>query len=128
MVDYSIGTIEGFRYHPFCDAIRFNIPKERCGHLSEDELQQYIVESIEHEHIHRALFNMFDYTTSSLFDLIEYKFRDEKLHRKVIKYTKQQTYQQLKEKYGIHQLFIQLGVTKDKIAEAKFLCDRRMDI
>lgn len=53
--------------------------------LTDDELVEFVSDSITHEYIHHILSNMFSITVSCLFDAIGDGFRNTKLSRKVIK-------------------------------------------
>jgi len=54
------------------DSIEMNMGPKETKWLSDEELIQYTADVLSHEHIHRALYNLFGWETCSLFDFVEH--------------------------------------------------------
>ena len=84
MTNYIIDD-DGFRFRPLHNDIVLSLPHSEC--LTEQEIIKYTIDSLEHEHIHKALFNLFNHTTSALFDGISYLIsKTYNIEKKYLKY------------------------------------------
>jgi len=86
MVEYVIEKDGyGFSYLPFEDTITmgFNKKHDKIDNLTDDEMLELIADNLTHEHIHRALHKITNTIVCKLFDVIEDKFCNVRLCRKV---------------------------------------------
>ena len=102
--------------------------------LSDSEMNIFISDSITHEHIHRLLDREFNFNVCSMFDLIEYHFRDNNILHKYLKLASDKhghfsrcSYSQFKDIYGIKALRKDIGVTLMDIKQANRFCKHRRD-
>ena len=104
------------------------------GNLTDDEVIEYISDSLTHEHIHNVLEHLFDWGTSQLFDVIQHFFRDEKLQRRhyhtlneSVFFKFSLTWLEYKENYGFNQMLEQLRLSKSDIIRIKELTSIRSE-
>ena len=114
--------------------------------LTDDEMIEYISDSLTHEHIHKILYELFNNVVSKLFDSIEDNFRNDELHRKLLVFVNKEflinseiknddkewynnreslTYKQFIEKYGFKQFLVYYGLTYNDTLIAKKLTNLR---
>lgn len=102
--------------------------------LSNDELLEYISDVITHEHIHKALHELFNFTVSHLFDGIEYFFRNHALHEKQVRnrnlyneHTKRfETYKTYIKKRGFNAFLRYYDLTQEDVIYANRICNNRL--
>lgn len=82
-MEYEL-NICGFSYNPYEDKIRIGIRQETYEKLTDDELMEFISDSISHEHIHRAIYLNINMTVSCLFDIIGDSFENKEIAKKAI--------------------------------------------
>lgn len=123
MVEYKLQDENCFSFGAHNDTIYFGLKEH--GKLSDSELINFVSDCITHEYIHKVLYDLFDFTTSRLFDMMEQYFRIISLHEKAISDTTRMTYQQYINYFGIDRLFDRFGVSNSDIKEAQILCNNR---
>jgi len=121
----------GFCYNPNSDRIEFN---HEDNLLTDEELSEYLCDSIIHEYIHKILYDMFNARVSKLFDLVDHYFRNEELHVKYLEKFNSElnsecqkyTYSQWKKMRSIEQILNKWDYTIWELAECKKICDKRI--
>ena len=91
--------------------------------LSESEFMTLVIDSLTHEHIHKAIYKISDVVTCVLFDAIEHKLRDEKIHIKGLKYAHGvYTHKQSIKRYGFNLwLRFQYGLSLNRLIKEGIL-------
>ena len=92
-INYEITSL-GCTYNTDFDTIRIGIG-DRCKNMTEDEMMEYLSDSITHEHIHRILFKHMSYEISAMFDAIGYLFRNSELQYKALTGTIHHTHEEV---------------------------------
>ena len=126
MTEYILNKFHHpFSYRPSVDKI--TIGAFNFDMFTDDELTEFISGCLTHEHTHRALFKIFDNTVSTLFDGIEYIFRNDELHKKHIKGTTRWTYQAYIKKHGYAKFLEHYGLDYSDVLGANILCNTRKE-
>lgn len=102
--------------------------------LSNNELLEYISDGLTHEHIHKILNELFNYTVSRLFDGIEYYFRNHLLHEKQIRkhnqlvkpFHKYETYKTFIKEKGYDAFLDYYSITQKDMIQANKICRDRL--
>lgn len=100
--------------------------------LSDNEQIEYIGDSLTHEHIHKILLELFDSTTSKLFDGIEHLFRNHTLHEKELAKRSQilcrkfETYHTFIKRKGFVTFLHFYNITQEDIKYANKICNNRL--
>lgn len=104
--------------------------------LTGDELSEYISDAVTHEHIHKALTELFNHIVSRLFDGIEHNFRNHALHEKQIRLKNRnlsnehtnnsETYKSYIEKYGFDEFLLYYDINQEDIIYANRICNNRL--
>jgi len=103
------------------------------SNLSDNELLEYISDSLTHEHIHKILHQLFGDTVCRLFDGIERFFRNDVLHKKQLKYrnlsydkhNRYETYQSLISRCGFDSFLRYYNITQEDIKQANKTCSKK---
>jgi len=128
MADYILSLNQRFAYNPIYDTIELGFCGREIKNLTDNELIEYVADVLTHEHIHKAINKIFhNETLTKLFDSIEYLFRNEKLHRKAIKNTSRETYQQVIGKYGFKFFLSYYGLKTSDIDFCSYIASIRND-
>jgi hypothetical protein len=133
MTDYRIKEASegyGFSIMPINKQISFKV---KDGILNDEELILYVADSLTHEHIHKAILELFDVVTCRLFDIIEHHFRmDNDLHVRylsefnaAVEDAHRETYKTYTDRYGIDWFFDRFNITDSERQQAKEICNRR---
>lgn len=127
MTEYIINYLKKTcSYLPDIDIIR--IATGNLDMLTDSELIEYISDCLTHENTHKVLYRLFDNNVSKLFDGIEYLFRNDKLHEKILSYENglpRVTYQSYIKKYGFEKFLDHYHLNKQDITDANILCNTR---
>lgn len=73
-IEHRLGVEDGFFYYRKSDTISFVM--QNTADLNGDELIEYIADCITHEHIHRAIYNLYGDTVTILFEIISEHFSE----------------------------------------------------
>jgi len=82
-MEYKIDC-KGFSYNPYEDEIGIGISQKSFKKLTDDELIEFISDSITHEHIHRVIYLNINITVNCLFDIIGDNFENKKIAEKAL--------------------------------------------
>lgn len=93
--------------------------------LTDSEITEYICDCLTHEHIHMELDKLFNHTVCTLFDGIEYLFRNDGLHNKALIHINRETYQTYINKHGFERFLEYYNLDKHDITDANKLCNTR---
>jgi len=131
-MEYKTTTVFDFSYIPVSDIILIGISPKVYDKLTDNELLEYIADSLTHEHIHRALFKIFDLTVTKLFDTIQQHFRNVRLHEKIINTHNQiysssdkMTHEKFIKDYGLNAFFREYRLSIFDVNDAEILCNYR---
>jgi len=131
MVRYTINHWrKSCRYDTATDTIY--IGSNNLSNLSDNEIIEYISDSLIHEHIHRVLYKMFNLTATKLFDAIEYNFRNQKLHKKGLSnvgefvYKEQETYHTFIKRMGFKAFLEYYHISNNDFNQSYIICNRRL--
>lgn len=132
-MNYKITDEYDFSLTPSISVINIGMSPKVYKQLTDEELSNYIADSLTHEHIHNALLKMFNITVTKLFDVVQQYFRDVKLHEKIINIHKlcysssgKITHQQFIKQYGISIFLSKYNITGGDMINAKIMCNNRM--
>jgi hypothetical protein len=136
MIEYWIDKIEkcgfSFNFNPNSDSHIIFI-QHYDNILTDDELSEYISDSLTHEVIHIVIGEMFNGIVSLLFDSIEYLFRNDVLHKKYLDLlhfkfpeTKiQKTYQEVIQTKGYESFLNYYSISQKSLIIAKRITSKR---
>ena len=116
---------ECFCYYPFDGSIGIGM---KVNTLNDDELSEFISDSLTHEHIHNLMHTRFNHTVSKLFDSIGKYFRNHTLLEKYCKLrrTIDSTYKgKTHESLGFKHLLKHYGISTYDRIYANMICRRR---
>ena len=122
---------DNFSYNHFTGYISLKLTN---NNLSDNELLEYISDSLTHEHIHKTLDELFNNTVSRLFDGIEHFFRNNALHEREINYRNlsnenhkgHETYQSFIIREGFDSFLRYYDITQEDIIQANKTCSDRL--
>jgi len=118
------------RYDTATDTIY--IGSNNLNNLSDNEVIEYVSDSLIHEHVHRVIYKMFNLTTTKLFDAIEYNFRNEALHVKAISdvgdfiFEEQETYHTYIKRMGFKAFLEYYHISNNDFNQSHIICDKRL--
>lgn len=127
MVEYKMNIwSKCFRFEPKTNTIY--IASVDMSVLSDNEILEYVSDSLTHEHIHKILFEQFDVTTCKLFDAIQQHFRNTKLINRVFdisEHTGRETWDKFIKREGFNAFLESYHIDKQDIIRANITCKRR---
>lgn len=131
MVEYKINVWRNScRYETQTDII--HIGSKNLNNLSDNEVIEYVSDSLTHEHIHRVIYKMFNSTTTKLFDGIEHNFRNETLHVKGLSnigelmYKTQETYRSFIKRRGFSAFLEYYHISNNDFNQSNIICNKRL--
>lgn len=87
-----------------------------------------VSDSLIHEHIHKAIFDLFKCNVlEKLFDIIQHYFRNIDLSNKVYELCGKITWDRAIKKYGVNIVFQSYGFTKYDVKDARDICNTRIE-
>lgn len=98
--------------------------------LTDDEFSEYLSDALTHEHLHKVLHELFNYTVSKLFDGIEEYFRNHALHEKQIRgrnlinehLIPHESYRTYIKRCGFKSFLWYYDITQEDVIQAKQIC------
>ena len=115
-----------FRFEPSTDTIY--IASVGMSLLSDNELSEYVSDSLIHEHIHKVLFEQFNLTTCKLFDAIQQHFRNTELINRVFginEHTGRETWEKFIRREGFNAFLEAYHIDRYDIVQSTIKCNRR---
>lgn len=124
--EYVLNPKNSFAFNSNEYVIRFGGKQKVYDILSDDELLEFISDSITHEHIHKAIFDLFENDTSStLFDVVQQYFRNTKLANKIFNQNGQMSWDEYIERNGFDVFLEEKYISDNSFYNAFESCNRR---
>jgi len=106
-----------FAYRPSTRQIMIGMQKYKTDKLTEDEMIKYVCDAITHEFMHYLIHKQTGSNLISLlFDTVEYHFRDDELHHKMLSSSLgQMTHKDFIDKFGFEMWLMLYHRTKEGV-------------
>jgi hypothetical protein len=137
MTEYELNSIAkaGFEINAYNSEIYIGIGMIKDNNLTDEELLNYVSDSLTHEHIHKALLEIFNETISKLFDVVGHNFRDNNLQDKYLeslnkiydttRVKKRITWNEYIKMHGFMDFIRIYNISPDDLNNATIICNTR---